>query len=191
MAMATQPDLTSEEGLVRLYEEHVDGLYAFVIYRVGNDAEMAEDVVHDTFVQAMDRIAEFDPNRGSIRNWLITLSRNVIRKHLAKRPKGSEDLGAMWERIDRALLQVFEALDESPLGDEVLARKETHELVNMTIANLPDPYGLVLQKKYVGGASLADLARDMSVSEDAVKSLLARARRAFRDTFLTLSEAKS
>jgi len=97
----------------------------------------------------------------------------------------------MWERIDRALLQVFEALDESPLTDDVLARKETHELVNMTIANLPDPYGVVLQKKYVGGASLADLARDMSVSEDAVKSLLARARRAFRDTFLILSEAKS
>lgn len=58
----------------------------------------------------------------------------------------------------------------------------------MTIANLPDPYGVVLQKKYVGGASLADLARDMRVSEDAVKSLLARARRAFRDTFLTLSQ---
>src|SRR5260221_5633787 len=180
--MATRPDLTDEESLVRLYEEHVDGLYAFVLYRVGNDSAMAEDVVQDTFVQAMDRIREYEPSRGTIRNWLITLSRNVIRKHLTRRPNGAEDLGAMWERIDRALLQVFEALDESPLGDEVLARKETHELVNMTIANLPDPYGIVLQKKYVGGASLADLARDLSVSEDAVKSLLARARRASRDT---------
>ena len=61
----------------------------------------------------------------------------------------------------------------------------------MAIANLPDPYGNVLQRKYVAGATLEELARDLEVSEDAVKSLLARARRAFRDTFLTLSEAKS
>ena len=189
--MSARPDLTDEESLVRLYEEHVDGLYAFVLYRVGNDATVAEDVVQDTFLQAMDRLAEYEPNRGSIRNWLITLSRNVIRKQLAQRPKGAEDLGAMWDRIDRALLEVFKALDESPLTDEVLARQETRELVNMTIANLPDPYGSVLQRKYVGGESLADLAVSLSVSEDAVKSLLARARRAFRDTFLTLTEAKS
>ena len=170
---------------IQLYEENVDGLYAFVFYRVGSDAAIDEDVVHDTFMQAIDRAREYDPKRGSVRNWLITLSRNVIRKH--RKPS----LEATWDKIDRALLEVFQALDESPLGDEVLARRETRELVNMAIANLPDPYGSVLQRKYVGGESLADLARDLSVSEDAVKSLLARARRAFRDTFLTLSEAKS
>jgi RNA polymerase sigma-70 factor (ECF subfamily) len=187
----SRPDLADEESLVRLYEEHVDGLYVFVLYRVGNDATIAEDVVHDTFLHALDRLSDYDPKRGTIRNWLITLSRNVIRKHLAGRPRNTEDVGLVWDRIDRALLEVFQALDESPLTDEVLARRETQELVNMTIANLPDPYSAVLHRKYVGGESLADLARHLSVSEDAAKSLLARARRAFRDTFLTLSEAKS
>ena len=171
--------------LIRLYEEHVDGLYAFVFYRVGNDAAIAEDVVHDTFMEAIDRLGEYDEKRGSVRNWLITLSRNVIRKH--RKPSLQET----WDKIDRALLDIFQALDESPLGDEVLLRRETRELVNMAIANLPDPYGSVLQRKYVGGESLAELARTLDVSEEAMKSLLARARRAFRETFLTLSEAKS
>jgi len=176
-----------EESLGRLYEDHVDGLYVFVYYRVGGDAGLAEDVVQDTFLQAMSRIADYDPARGSVRSWLIVLSRNIIRSHLARRSK--TELTVLWDRIDDALLQVFEAIDKEPLTDEVLARRETRELVNMTIANLPDPYGHVLHRKYVAGESIHTLARDLSLSEEAAKSLLARARRAFRETFLTLSRA--
>ena len=180
-----------DASLARLYEDHVDGLYVFVYYRVGGDAGLAEDVVQDTFLEAMSRIADYDPARGSVRSWLIVLSRNIIRSHLTRRSRAGSpaDLTVLWDRIDDALLQVFEAIDKQPLTDEVLARRETRELVNMTIANLPDPYGDVLQRKYVGGESIHALAKDLALSEEAAKSLLARARRAFRETFLTLSRA--
>ena len=44
-----------------------------------------------------------------------------------------------------------------------------------------------LTRKYVDGESLETLASELGISVDAAKSLLARARRAFRDTFATLS----
>lgn len=166
------------------YEGHVDGLYAFVFYRVGRDPTIAEDVVQDTFVQALDRLGEYDASRGSLRSWLSVLSRNVIRQHLRHARKVVE----AWERIDRTLADVFAAIDREPLADDVLAREETRDLVHMTIANLPDRYRVALEAKYVAGRSMRDLAGDLELSEDAAKSLLARARRAFRETFATLSE---
>ncbi|MEM6989015.1 MAG: RNA polymerase sigma factor [Myxococcota bacterium] len=177
-----------EQALEDLYGRHVDGLYAFVLYRVGKDTALAEDVVQDTFLDALSRHGDFDPERGSMRAWLCLASRNIIRRQLQAHRRSAE-LGKTWESIDATLSQVFAALETTPLSDEVLAREDTRDLVNMTIANLPDQYRRVLEHKYVHGESLRELAGGLEVSEDAAKSLLARARRAFREAFSTLNAA--
>lgn len=170
-----------------LYEQNVDALYAFVYYRVGGDQGLSEDIVGDTFAAAIDRISSYEPSRGSVRSWLCTLSRNIIRRHLNVRRREAQ--GALWDAIDQDLATVFAALDEAPLSDELLARQETRDLVGATVANLPDNYREVLEQKYVGDWTIADMARERACTEDAMKSLLARARRAFRDAFLTVTRA--
>jgi RNA polymerase sigma-70 factor, ECF subfamily len=172
------------------YDAHVDGLYAFVFYRVGRDATLAEDVVQETFALAMSRQSDYDAARGSVGSWLTTLSRNVIRDHL-RAHKRSDELQSRWERIDATLAQNFAAMAERPLPGEVLERAETRDLVHMAVANLPEQYRTALTRKYVDGETLETLAGELGLSIDATKSLLARARRAFRDTFATLSATLS
>src|SRR3954471_10395984 len=70
------------DAIGRFYDAHVDGLYAFVFYRVGRDQALAEDVVQETFTIALSRKSEYDAARGSIGSWLTVLSRNVIRDHM-------------------------------------------------------------------------------------------------------------
>jgi RNA polymerase sigma-70 factor, ECF subfamily len=178
------------DALTRLYDEHVDGLYAFVFYRVGGDAALAEDVVQETFTEALRRQADYAPSRGSLATWLSTLSRNVIRDHLRAHRRGDELAGA-WQQIDQSLGQIFAALAQSPLPGEVLQRNETRDLVNMAIANLPETYRAALTRKYVEGESLDQIAAALGISAEAAKSLLARARRAFRETFSALSHTFS
>ncbi len=163
----------------------MDRLYAYVLYRVGCDPALAEDAVQETFACALDRIDDYDPGRGSAHGWLRSLSRNVIRDHLRAHHRADE-LASRWERIDESLAQIFDALDRSPLTDEVIARSETRDAVNMTIANLPEQYRAVLEHKYVDGDTVEQIAESLAISTVATKSLLARARRAFRDTFTTL-----
>jgi RNA polymerase sigma-70 factor (ECF subfamily) len=170
----------------RFYDAHVDGLYAFVFHRVGRDASLAEDVVQETFAIALADRAKYDSARGSVGSWLTVLSRNVIRDHLRAHRK-SDELQQAWERIDATLAQTFAAMAERPLPGEVLERAETRDLVHMAVANLPDQYRTALTRKYVDGETLETLAGELGISVDATKSLLARARRAFRDTFATLS----
>ena len=175
------------EAIGRFYDAHVDALYAFVFYRVGRDADLAEDVVQETFTRALDRARDYDPARGGVVAWLCTMSRNVIRDQL--RAAKRAELLDTWERIDTSLSAIFDALGEAPLPGEVLERAETRALVTITISHLPEQYRTVLARKYIDGDSLETLARDLRLSTDAVKSLLARARRAFRDTFATLGHS--
>src|SRR6185503_3029454 len=109
-----------------------------------------------------------------------------IRDHL-RAHRRTDELQATWERIDATLAQTFAAMAERPLPGEVLERTETRDLVHMAVANLPDQYRMALTRKYVDGESLETLASELGISVDAAKSLLARARRAFRDTFATVS----
>ncbi len=175
-----------QEAIARFYDAHVDGLYTFIYYRVGRDTALAEDIVQETFAIALSRRADYDPARGSVATWLTVLSRNAIRDHL-KAHRRSDELATAWERIDATLAQTFAAMAERPLPGEVLERAETRDLVHMAVANLPGQYRTALTRKYVDGESLETLAGELGISTDAAKSLLARARRAFRDTFATLS----
>jgi RNA polymerase sigma-70 factor (ECF subfamily) len=174
------------DAIGRFYDAHVDGLYAFVLHRVGCDAALAEDVVQETFTLALARRSAHDPARGSVATWLAVLSRNVIRDHLRAHHR-SDQLQATWARIDATLAQSFAALAERPLPGEVLERAETRDLVHMAVANLPEHYRTALTRTYLDGESLEILADELGISVEAAKSLLARARRAFRDTFATLS----
>src|SRR5688572_14064950 len=42
----------------QLYDRYVDGVYRYVYYRVGS-AQLAEDLVSETFLRALRRIGEF------------------------------------------------------------------------------------------------------------------------------------
>jgi len=174
------------DALRRLYEATVDGVYVFVLYRVGKDKAIAEDVVQETFLCALDRYTEFDARRGSLRAWLCQLSKNVARKQL-RHAKRSEEL-EMWDRVDRALLSALEGMDQELLVDEVLVRRETQDLVHAAMCQLSDAHRHALERKYLEGLSIERLAGELGLTEEAAKSLLARARRAFKETFVTIGK---
>ena len=177
-------------ALARLYAEHVDALYAFAFYRTDRDPGLAEDIVHDTLLDALRHAASFDPARGGLRAFLLMRARNVARAQLRDHRR-SQALAAAWDRREATLGQVFQALSGATAGDDLLARAETKELVHLAIAGLADNHRVALTRKYVHGDSLQDLGRRLALSEEAVKSLLARARRAFRDAFAALRVAES
>ena len=177
-----------DRALTRFYEAEVDGLYAFVFPRVGRDLSLAEDVVQETFLRALGRTGDYDPGRGSLAVWLAWLARNAIRDCIREHRRG-EQLGATAATYDATMTQIFQALERRPLSDELLGRAETRDLVTATIAALPPRYRDALEGKYVREDSMSVLAATLAITEEAAKSLLARARRAFRTTFAALAES--
>lgn len=175
-------------ALTAWFERHVDAVYAFVFYRVGRDPDLAADATQSTFAVALERLADYDPERGEMVTWLRTLSRNVVR-HLLSEQRAAQ-LQTAWENVDHSLRRIYERIDREPLPDAALERQETRELVGMTLANLPPHYREVLEAKYIHGHPLAAIAAMRSATVDAVKAMLRRARAAFRETFQTLAESE-
>jgi RNA polymerase sigma-70 factor (ECF subfamily) len=180
--------LAGRDGAVKqLADAAMKPLYRFCLYRVGGNHHLCEEVVQETLLSAIRRLGRYDPRRsgGSIFPWLTGLARNEIRRVLAR--EKAVELARFWRRMDRRLLRLYAALESEPFGDDLLARAETREMVNATMAQLPPHYGRALEAKYVLGKSVREIAAGLDTSAKAVESLLTRARKAFRAAFLALA----
>jgi RNA polymerase sigma-70 factor (ECF subfamily) len=186
--------LAGDPAAVRALAQMALGpLFAFCLYRVGRDRHLCEEVVQETLIRALHDLSGYDPARsgGDVFPWLSGLARNEIRRVLTgdRGRNRAESLDAMWERVDAELLGIYARLGSEPLAEEVLLRDETRQVVNATMSQLPPQYRAALEAKYVQGKSVRDIAAACGATEKAIESKLARAREAFRDTFLALARS--
>jgi RNA polymerase sigma factor (sigma-70 family) len=65
-----------QAALRRLYD-HEGARLLGVAQRIVRDAALAEDIVHDAFINFWTRAASFDSSKGSARGWLYTVTRHL------------------------------------------------------------------------------------------------------------------
>ena len=174
------------EEVVRWFDRYADPVYGFIFYRVGRDADMADEVAQETFVTALETIDRFDPAKGEMYPWLTYIARNCIRKALRRRKKNHTQT-ELWETLDQKLRETITDMNSNIIPEEFLQQKETAELVRIVLTNLPLRYQLALQRRYFEDLSLHEMAVLEKSSEGAMKVLLHRARQAFREAFETIS----
>ncbi len=175
-----------EEALEIFYNKYFPKLYRYIYYRVGRDHQHTEEVVNDTFIEAIDKANRYDASRGSIESWLITISRNRIRSSNATVGKARE-YEQSWSMLDGELETIFADLDNGNLPDSILENKELADIVGATMGSLPENYSKVLELKYMSNMPVRDIAKLLSKTEKSVESQLTRARTAFKETFKTVA----
>lgn len=175
-----------EHALEQFYERYFSRVYRYVYYRVGADHQHAEEVVNDTFMEALDKAGHYDPERGSIEAWLITLSRNRIRSNNASMGR-QNDYERSWSMVDGELDAFFADLDEGNLPEAALINEDLARLVGAALTGLPEEYAKILEMKYIRDLPVKDIADALKRTEKAIESQLTRARAAFRDVFRSMA----
>lgn len=160
------------------FESYFAVVHGFVRRRVARYPDLADDVTQDTFLVALRHIHEYDPDRGAMLPWLTYIARNCARKALRRaRPVGTADIAEV------EVGEGFLGLDTGPLPEEMLARDEVVDRVHAALSALAPHHQRVLESHYFLEQPLKQIARGDSVTVGAVKSLLHRARLAFKDAF--------
>jgi RNA polymerase sigma-70 factor, ECF subfamily len=154
----TRPGIDEAE-LLRVYHATVRPLYAYVSRRVGGDRALAEDLVQETWMRAL----ETWPAKGwpdEPLAWLTRVAHNTLVSHFRRvRPVSMDP-----ESID------LEAPEFRPEDAATAA------VVGLGMAKLRRSHADVLEAFYFDGKSTRDIAREQSTSERAVEGRLRRAR---------------
>jgi RNA polymerase sigma-70 factor (ECF subfamily) len=141
-----------------------------------------DDVVQQTYVQAMRGIARFEARDGAgFLTWLRAIAANQVRDFVAafvagKRGGQLTSAGASeWLSLAGSL----SGRSEPPSGPA--ARREMVAAIHVGMADLPDSQRQAVQLHHLGGNSVEETAARMNRSPGAIKGLLHRARQALRD----------
>ncbi len=167
-----------------LYDAFAERVWRSVARLLGPDSASVADVVQETFIAAARSARTFDEAKGSLWVWLSGIARRHLALHFRKEQRQDRRrlVSAALASSNGRLRQWLEG-GEFPVPD-ALEASELAQLVRATLMELPSEYESVLTAKYLDDVSVEQMARDERCSEAAIRSRIARARKAFREAYL-------
>jgi RNA polymerase sigma-70 factor (ECF subfamily) len=163
-----------------MYERFAASVHRYAILPLVHDRTLAEDLLADTFVRALENIGRFRWQGKGVLPWLIRIAKNLCLDHLRKSGRV-----ASWPVELDQLVPDPRDVD----GESVVARGEiTHlmrERIDACLEDINPRYRKVLQLRLVSGLARDVAAEEMQVSIGTLDVLLFRACKAFRKAYVT------
>jgi RNA polymerase sigma-70 factor (ECF subfamily) len=155
-------------ALAALYDRHAPLMLGLARRIVGTKPE-AEDIVHDVFVEAWRRAADYDETRGSVKAWLLLRTRCRAIDH-----RKSAAVARTVPAGDGAWLAglVAPSAEDSDAPDRARLRR--------VVSSLSEEQQQVLYLGYFEGLSSSEIATRAGIPIGTVKSRVAAALTALR-----------
>ncbi len=151
-----------QDAVAALYDRYGGAAYGLA-FRITNDRALAEDVVQDAFVTMWRQAPRFDPERGQVRSWLLTIVHHRAVDTVRRRTS----------RNERALPEGAEEFIATRGGPEELTGWALEaEAVREAIRHVPEEQRRTIEMAYFDGLTHVEIAERMGVPLGTVKSRL-------------------
>jgi RNA polymerase sigma-70 factor, ECF subfamily len=147
-------------------------------YRIVKNWEDAEDVLQEALMRAFLHLKDFE-ERSSFSSWLTRIAINVSLMSLRKK-RGHIEISMEIISDDHENRYRWEPKDPAEGPESHCYRRETEELLEGAIRQLPPKLRQIVQMNLVDGRSGEEVSQTLGISVPAAKSRLARARTALR-----------
>ena len=167
---------SAQHRLQRVFSGCADGLYRFILVRVGLNRHAADDLIQQACYEAARKrsVPEADADCEA---WLFGIARNRIRKHWRSLRRKGVQLASENEGVARELLA---AMERGPLPAELLGREEAVTQLMLAVTALPSVDQQVLFAYYFDGRSHQEIAEHSGTSAKSVEMRLYRVRARLR-----------
>ena len=144
-----------------LYDRY-GGLAYSLAYRILEDRGAAEDVVQDAFVSAWRRAVSFQPGRGSVRTWLLS----IVHHRAIDRLRGTPGRARRDGPLDEAQVDRVVAVEDPWREVETTLQRDA---LKRGLATLPEEQRRTIELAYFGGYTQTEIAGVMGVPVGTVK----------------------
>ncbi len=162
---------SNEVALRTLYDRFGNLIYRNACQVLGSVSE-AEDATQEIFVQIWRTSDRFDPTRAKLITWVMLISRRMLIDRLRRRMVRPNAIS-----LDNGQHDVASPAAQD---DEI---KEGSETVRRRMNELPDLQREVIERVYLQGYSLREVAEQRGMPVGTVKSALSRGLTRLREKF--------
>jgi len=148
------------------------------VYRTVGDRERAQDLIQETFVRVYRHLHRFDQSK-KFSTWIYTIAGNLAKNELRNRSRNPlvlfQTIKKNWEADHRPL----EWEDTKLRPDDLFRKRHLKELVENSVAELPEHHRIVFVLRELEGKTYEEIAEITGCNLGTVKSRLNRARNNF------------
>lgn len=155
-----------------LYEQCHQDIYWYLFYRVGN-SQTAEDLTAEVFLRMLRGLPNYQPQGKPVEAWLFQIARNLAIDHYRS------DHHNVSIEVEENQLVAPEELHHT------VENSLTGERLRRALDHLSADQRDVIILRFVLGMPIAEAARTINRSQDAVKALQRRGLLALRDLLAT------
>jgi len=166
---------SSKQDFSTIYDEYYPKIVRYITRLIG-ELE-AEDAAQETFVK-IDRSLDNFRGESSLSTWIYRIATNTAMDHL-RRPSSKRSVRPTEEKDIRGDEDAG-PIDNTPLLDTQLIRKDMNDCIRGVVDGLPDDYSTVLVLSELEGLTNSEIAEVIGISLDTVKIRLHRARTKLR-----------
>lgn len=170
------------EALRLLLGRHSDALYSRVILPRAGDTTVAEDVLKETMVTAIEKLSTFRWQGRSIYFWLRQIAVNKVIDHHRATGRSGKLAQAIAGEPEPAILPTRETLPEAALIAEE-ERRINAERIGATLEQINPRYRRAIELRLIEELPREECAKRLEVTVGTFDVLLFRAVRAFRRAF--------
>ena len=149
------------DALARLYDGTVRLVYGLAL-RILRDTGGAEEITEDVYMQVWRQAARYDPARGSVVRWLLTVTRSRAIDRLRA--------GASQREHHAPLDEAGDVLDTAPGPEHAATEGERRTLVRAALARLSDDQREAIELAYFRGMSHSEIATRLGAPLGTVKT---------------------
>ncbi len=167
-----------------LFADFQDQLKSFLFRLLASRAD-AEDLAHDTFIRAFDKLASFRGD-ASLKTWVFQIAANLAHNLLQKRKRWTPDVSQLAKDIVLSTPDLISRLEHTTHTSS-FGKYEIKEHIDTCFTcigkNLPIENQMALLLKDVYDFSVKEIMRILSKSEGQVKYFLQKARASMTEIF--------
>ncbi len=168
-----------EQAFMALVQRHQAAIFRLAVALLRH-REDAEDATQDVFVHAFRRLKTLQDARA-FPFWLRKLAVRICLRYRRRR--------AVEQEFVEPLSGESEILFRTDIDPEVeLERAELRALVRRVVAELPEPFQIVILLYHMDGLSYDEIAQVLGIPIGTVRSRLARAREMLREKLAPLTQ---
>jgi RNA polymerase sigma-70 factor (ECF subfamily) len=162
--LAAASRMGDREAFGRLYDLYARRIYAYLYYR-SLDRECAEDLTAAVFLNVLEGLSGFRPERGCFSGWIYGIARNALRDHFRARLRtvSLDEAADLWD------------LPESGSHELDAENRDLWERLKPHLAALPPEAREIVILRTWDELSYGEIARILNKSEDACKMAYSRA----------------
>lgn len=130
------------------YKEHMPQVFGYVFMRINQNKSLAEDLVSDIFLKAIENFDQFDEAKGSFKSWIFQICKNHLIDHFRSK-KNQEAIC-----IDNLANELKDESDSKKNAKNAIEK----EIIMDAIESLPEAKKELVMLRYFAGYSYEEIA---------------------------------